>query len=262
MIKLIASDLDGTLLLNGAQSLREETCRLIHRLYTEKGIRFVSASGRQYDNQRRLFAPVADEIAYICENGCLSFCEGDMLHLELMDRKLGQEIMQDILSRPGEEILLSGIHTSYLMPKEESYVVHMRDVVKNNVTVVEDIFATQEPYFKISVYAREGIEPHAAYWHDKYGGRVHVVTSGNAWLDMMPKHVNKRTGLEKIINRLGIAPEECVAFGDNYNDLEMLSYVGMPVTMDTAVSGVRDMCSRHTDTVEHGLQNILDGTFE
>ena len=88
MIKLIASDLDGTLLLNGAQSLREETCRLIHRLYTEKGIRFVSASGRQYDNQRRLFAPVADEIAYICENGCLSFCEGDMLHLELMDRKL------------------------------------------------------------------------------------------------------------------------------------------------------------------------------
>ena len=79
---------------------------------------------------------------------------------------------------------------------------------------------------------------------------------------MMPKHVNKRTGLEKILDRLGIAPEECVAFGDNYNDLEMLSYVGMPVTMDTAVSGVRDMCSRHTDTVEHGLQNILDGTFE
>ena len=70
MIKLIASDLDGTLLLNGAQSLREETCRLIHRLYTEKGIRFVSASGRQYDNQRRLFAPVADEIAYIC---CYSY---------------------------------------------------------------------------------------------------------------------------------------------------------------------------------------------
>ena len=136
MIKLIASDLDGTLLLNGAQSLREDTCKLIHRLYTEKGIRFVSASGRQYDNQRRLFAPVADEIAYICENGCLSFCDQDMLHLELMDRKLGQEIMQDILSRPGEEILLSGIHTSYLMPKEESYVVHMRDVVKNNVTVV------------------------------------------------------------------------------------------------------------------------------
>lgn len=261
MIKLIASDLDGTLLLHGAQSLREDTCELIHRLYVEKGIRFVSASGRQYDNQRRLFAPVADEIAYICENGCLSFCDGEMLHLELMDHELGQKIMQDILSRSGEEVLLSGVHTSYLMPKEESYVVHMRDVVKNNVTVVEDIFATKEPYFKISVYAREGIESHAAYWKDRYGDRVHVVTSGNAWLDMMPAYVNKRTGLEKILKRLNIRPEECVAFGDNYNDSEMLAYVGMPVAMDTAVPGVYDMCSRHIDTVENGLLKILNGTF-
>lgn len=262
MIKLIASDLDGTLLLNGAQSLRDDTCELIHRLYTEKGIRFVSASGRQYDNQRRLFAPVSDEIAYICENGCLSFFDGEMLHQELMDRALGQEIMRDILSRPGEEILLSGIHTSYLMPKEASYVSHMRDVVRNNVTVVEDIFATEEPYFKISVYAREGIEAHADYWQKMYGDRVHVVTSGNAWLDMMPKHVNKRTGLEKILERLGIAPEECVAFGDNFNDMEMLEYAGLPVTMDTAVQEVRDICERHTDTVENGLLKILNGTFE
>lgn len=261
MIKLVASDLDGTLLLHGAQSLQSDTCELIHRLYTEKGIRFVSASGRQYDNQRRLFAPVADEIAYICENGCLSFCDGEMLHQELMDRALGQEIMKDILSRPGEEILLSGIHTSYLMPKEASYVSHMRDVVRNNVTVVDDIFATEEPYFKISVYAKEGIDSHADYWLSTYKDRVHVVTSGNAWLDMMPMHVNKRTGLEKILKRLGIAPDECVAFGDNFNDLEMLGYAGMPVTMDTAVPGVHDLCERHTDTVENGLRKILQGKF-
>ncbi len=261
MIKLIASDLDGTLLLHGAQTLRTETCGLIHRLYKEKGIYFVSASGRQYDNQRRLFAPVADEIAYICENGCLSFFKGDMLHLELMDRELGQEIMRDIYSRPGEEILLSGIHTSYLMPKDPAYVVHMRDVVKNNVTVVSDIFATKEPYFKISVYAPEGIASRATYWEEKYGDRVHVVTSGNAWLDMMPMHVNKRTGLEHILKRLGIAPDECVAFGDNFNDMEMLSFVGMPVTMDTAVPGVYETCERHTDTVENGLRKILNDEF-
>ena len=261
MIKLVASDLDGTLLLNGAQALGADTCGLIHRLYEEKGIYFVSASGRQYDNQQRLFAPVADEIAYICENGCLSFYRDDMLHLELMDRALGQEIMRDINSRPGEEILLSGIHTSYLMPKDPEYVVHMRDVVKNNVTVVPDIFATEEPYFKISVYAPEGIAPHASYWEETYGDRVHVVTSGNAWLDMMPMHVNKRTGLEHILQRLGIAPDECVAFGDNFNDMEMLSFVGMPVTMDTAVAGVYETCARHTDTVENGLRKILNDEF-
>ncbi len=54
MIKLIASDLDGTLLHNGAQKLTPRAIELIHEL-TQKGIHFVAASGRQYDNERRLF---------------------------------------------------------------------------------------------------------------------------------------------------------------------------------------------------------------
>ena len=49
MIKLVASDLDGTLLLNGAQSLPEELFPLIKEL-KELGILFVAASGRQYAN--------------------------------------------------------------------------------------------------------------------------------------------------------------------------------------------------------------------
>ena len=53
MIKLIASDLDGTLLQNDAQELTPRAVELIRSL-TQKGIRFVAASGRQYDNERRL----------------------------------------------------------------------------------------------------------------------------------------------------------------------------------------------------------------
>ena len=70
MIKLIASDLDGTLLHGGEQSLSPRTLSLIRRL-TEKGIRFIAASGRQYDNERRLFADIQDHISYIAENGAL-----------------------------------------------------------------------------------------------------------------------------------------------------------------------------------------------
>ena len=79
-IKLVASDLDGTLLLNGAQKLQPQTCGLIRRLREEKGILFLAASGRQVDNLERLFAPVKDEIAYLCENGCLCFCGGKKIH--------------------------------------------------------------------------------------------------------------------------------------------------------------------------------------
>ena len=54
MIKLIASDLDGTLLQDGTQELTPRAISLIHSL-TQKGIHFVAASGRQYTNERILY---------------------------------------------------------------------------------------------------------------------------------------------------------------------------------------------------------------
>lgn len=261
MIKLVASDLDGTLLLGGAQSLKPDTCRLIHRLREEKGILFLAASGRQYGNLRNLFAPVADEISYICENGCLSFYQGELIHRCQMERETGQLIMRGIEETDGAEILLSGIYTSYVQPKEMSFYYHMRDVVKNHVTLVEDIYATEEPYFKISVYEKDGVGHHTDFWKEKFQDLANVVVSGNCWVDMMPKGIDKGYGMERLLKHLGIAPDECVAFGDNFNDREMLAYVGESVAVDSAVPEIYQMCSRHTDTVEHGLQKILDGEW-
>lgn len=254
-IRLVASDLDGTLLLNGAQTLQEDTCHLIREL-TERGVIFLAASGRQYANLRRLFAPVKDEIAYLCENGCLSFLHGKMLHKETMDRALGQEIIRTIQERDGCEVLLSGVDTSYLQPKKMSYYYHMRDVVKNNVTLLTDLFAVKEPYFKISVYEEGGLRD-ASYWKEHFGDRCTVVTSGNDWLDLMPKGVHKGFALKKILQALQISPNECLAFGDNYNDREMLSLVGFPAAVQTAKPEIRRMCRYETGTVEHALEKLL-----
>ena len=57
MIKLVASDLDGTLLHNYQQTVPKEIYDTIKALH-EKGIIFTAASGRQYANIRRLFAPL------------------------------------------------------------------------------------------------------------------------------------------------------------------------------------------------------------
>ena len=67
MIKLIASDLDGTL-FKPHGVLPDETFNLIERLY-EKGITFAPASGRQLPNLLQIFKPVLDKIAIIAENG-------------------------------------------------------------------------------------------------------------------------------------------------------------------------------------------------
>ena len=60
MIHLIASDIDGTLLQGGQTRLDPALFDVIERL-EQHGIRFAAASGRQYTNLRRLFAPVADK---------------------------------------------------------------------------------------------------------------------------------------------------------------------------------------------------------
>lgn len=256
MVKLVISDLDGTLLLNGSQELPEGVCDLILRL-KEKGILFVAASGRQYANLRRLFEPVKDEIGYICENGCLVFYKGKRLYKAQMDWQTGQKILEEIMKTADVEALLSGENTSYIQPKKDSYRYHLEHVVKNNVTVVEDIRATEEPYFKISVYEETGILKQADRWKKKFGEKVTVVTSGNEWLDMMPYEVNKGKALKILLEFLGIEAKDCMAFGDNYNDIEMLQMAGISYAMDTAQPEVKELCSCYTDRVEHVLEQLL-----
>ncbi|MGI6095562.1 MAG: HAD family hydrolase [Lachnospiraceae bacterium] len=258
MIKLVACDLDGTLLLHGSQELDAEIYTCIRQM-KEQGILFVAASGRQYANLQRLFAPVKDDIAYICENGCLVIYQGEVLYKAELSWELGQEILHSIWKKDTAEILLSGENTSYLQPKKASYLVHMRDVVKNNITVVEDIFHTPEPYFKISVYEEDGIEKTEHDWKEQFQDKVTVVTSGNAWLDMMPKGVNKGMALAVLQQELAVTVKECMAFGDHYNDLEMLQAVEYGFAMDSGQEEIRRLCKYHTPSVEAILKKVIKG---
>ncbi|MEI3220977.1 MAG: HAD hydrolase family protein [Dorea sp.] len=65
MIKLIASDIDGTLLTNHGQIVFERTADLIRRLI-DKGIYFTAASRRQYSNTRPMFDPPMAEYLLCC----------------------------------------------------------------------------------------------------------------------------------------------------------------------------------------------------
>ncbi len=120
MLKLIASDLDGTL-LQGTREISREAVAMIKKL-SEMGILFAAASGRQYPNLRRLFEPVKDDIAYICENGALVVYQGRVLHKDVFDRTLGDEILESILEKESAEALVSGESTCYIQPKKPSFM--------------------------------------------------------------------------------------------------------------------------------------------
>ena len=97
MIKLIATDLDGTLLQNGSQSLSEDTLELIRRVQ-ESGILMTAASGRQYPNLCRLFSDASARMAFICENGSLVRYQGEDILKEPLPAPLCGELIEDIIT--------------------------------------------------------------------------------------------------------------------------------------------------------------------
>lgn len=256
-IKIIACDLDGTLLLNGAQQLRPETCGLIRRLKEEKGISFCAASGRQYANLKRLFEPIMDQIYYLCENGCLCYCNGKRIHREVMETALARKIISMIRSGSTAEILVSGENIHYIQPNDISFYHHMHDVVKNDVLIYPDLLNIPEPYLKISIFEKGGLYD-AAKWQQMFGELCTVVAGQGEWLDMMPWGVNKSKGLKAVLDYLEIDPSECMAIGDNDNDREMLDAVGFPAAVKSAKESIRKLAQIETDTVEHLFEEMLN----
>lgn len=255
MVRLIASDLDGTLLIDGNREVSEEAINLIKKL-NDNDILFVAASGRQYPNLKRLFAEVSGDIVYICENGALVKYKEETLFKCSFEKDMAKAIIEDILSKDGCEVLISGECTSYLIPKKESYVDHMKNFVKNHVTVVEGFEDIKEDIIKISVYKESGVDDVCDYFDEKWSGKAQCTVSGVCWQDFVPKGVDKGTALEIIQERFKVEPDFTMCFGDNYNDLAMFERAHFSYAMSTAKSEIRAKARYVTMSVENILYDV------
>lgn len=253
MIKFIASDLDGTILANGAQSVDKSLFETIHRI-SEKGILFAPASGRQYQSLKMLFEPLEKELIYIAENGAVVMYNEEPLYTKPMDRRTALEIIEDIYQKDECEVLISGLHTAYIKPKSEVYLHRMTSVVKYKTSIVESFDEIEEDILKISVCNLSGIGNSQDYFVNKWSDRVLTAVSGEYYLDFTAHGVNKGTAIQHIQERLGISPEECMAFGDNFNDIEMFESVGFSYAMENAAEDVKKHAKYTTGMVEQTLK--------
>ena len=256
-IQLVASDIDGTLLLNGAKALDSEIFKLIRELH-KKGILFMAASGREYTNLRNLFAPVADDIAYLCLNGCLTFYHNECISKEIMDTTIARKLITTIQNDSNAEVLVSGEKTCYITPKNQSYYEHLTTTVKNHVTVIDDLLNIPESYTKISAYFKDGVNKNYQRYADMFDQDITVQIGGKCWLDCAPKGVNKSTGFLKLLAYLNISTENTVMFGDNDNDKQILQTCGYPISMETAVPSIYKLFPTHVNSVNEGIHSILD----
>ena len=98
----------------------------------------------------------------------------------------------------------------------------------------------------------------AAGWR----GRVEPTTSGHGSIDLILPGCHKASGLRRLAERWGITPEQCAAFGDGGNDIEMLRYCGHSYAMANAPAEVkqaaRAVCPSNE---EDGVLSTLETLF-
>lgn len=254
MIRLIATDLDGTLLESDG-ALPEGIFETIEEL-TAMGIRFVASSGRQYDNLRRLFAPVADRMDYVCENGALSVMNGEVIGTIPIPEAMAREIISDV-EEAGMNLLISGRYTTYVLDQNRAYTDDIIYRLRNTTTVLHDVREITEPMLKISGQMDKGLEKVVPHFLEKWGRLLTATVSGPDWFDFTV--ANKGMGLRVLMERLGIQKEEAAAFGDNFNDETMLDSVGYPFLMAHAdpmlrKAGVR-LCDKELPVLREIIKN-------
>lgn len=257
MIKLIASDLDGTLLTNGAKELTTELFDLILAL-KEKGIYFAAASGRQIASLRNLFGPVADEISYITENGAVCVCDGELISTTAIDHDLALRIIECTQKLPNRKTLVSCVDTCYVESSDEEFYNLIRYGYNNATSVIDNLTDITEPIVKIAVYDTCDPKGTLEYCTDIFKDEVNVVTAGNYWVDFVPFHSNKGTALKTLAEHLGLELKDTMVFGDQQNDIEMLKAAGTSYAMDTASSDVAACADHITDSVEKILKQYLE----
>lgn len=256
MIRLIASDLDGTLLKDGSQELNPELFDIIMKL-KEKEIYFAAASGRHFQSIRDLFFPIKDEISYITENGSLTLHNGAIIAKGSIDRTLGQEIMKSIQAKKGCNVMLSTEQGLFVEDKDTRFLDFLTNTLKYEYQVTDNILAIPHDYLKIAVCNFDGTDAFADHFHNLFSNLIDVVTSGNIWVDFIAPDANKGSSLLALLNHLGITREECIAFGDQFNDIEMLQVAGKGYAMTTCAKGVEAYADAQVDSVEEVLKKLL-----
>ena len=261
MIKLIACDIDGTLIPYGQTSLPQGLFPLVNAL-NEKGILFCPASGRQYHSLRGLFATVAHRAYFICENGAAVFGPSEaeetapLLSKTAFPHSEALALCRDIMACPEGDVFISGQNTTYVCGCGEALIRHTETILGNRIQEVRDPADIPEDIIKISAYCPGGIADTFTRL-EKWGKVFRMAEAGPMWVDFTLS--DKGTGILALCRALGVDPCDVAAIGDNWNDLAMLQAVGHPYLMSCADPKLKELIPRHCDDPLQVMGAILEG---
>jgi Cof subfamily protein (haloacid dehalogenase superfamily) len=253
--KLVIVDIDGTILPH-AGTISMATKQAVQQL-KDKNIKVVIATGR---------APYfADFIAKdlginsaVYFNGSYVFHEG----IEIYKNSIQKNTLKNVLQLSNDfhhPITFLGGRSFRATEINHPYIVEAYQYDPWKPEMAPANYWRNEDIYQLFLHCAAGEE--AAYQSHIPELDFRRWTSGLPTCDVNLANSNKAVGLTKLLEKLGIAPDEAVAFGDGLNDIEMLSFVGMGVAMGDARDEVKHAANMVTlsaveDGVRHGLKKL------
>ena len=237
-IRLIATDMDGTLLNSNGQ-LPSDFYTVFHKL-REKDIIFAAASGRQYFTLLKNFKEVADDMLFIAENGSYVVYHGKAIAVHPLKRTLAHQLIEKGRTIEQSYIVLATSEGAYIESTDERFV---REVNKYYVKcqVVDDLLSIRGDILKVTICDFKGAEHNSYLAYEMFKDQVQMSIAGDIWLDMMANGVNKGKAIEDIQEQLGMGYEETMVFGDYLNDYEMLQKAYYSYAMANAHPNLKEI---------------------
>ena len=260
--KAICSDIDGTL-LNKERVLSPKTLSVFSQLPPE--VQIILASSRMPKAMRHLQEDLnITHSPLICYNGAyvLAFDEGGGTH-ELHSSPVPVEICSELADFTRRINLHLGLYyadewyvrgTDYWSAREEN-----NTRVSSQIADFGEVLQAWESEGKgghkmMCMGEAKDVQATEDFLRERYADRLHLYRSKDTYLEISDRSISKAGALEKVIAHLdNFQIHEVVAFGDNYNDMDLLKAVGLGVAVGNARAEVLEMADAET------LRNTEDG---
>lgn len=238
MIKIFASDLDGTL-LPPTKIMPDETFGLIKKIKASGGL-FVPASGRQLPNLLKLFSPVKDDVAIIAENGGVVWQGGKVIFTDPTPAQDVKRALDVIRKEKHLHPVVCCPDCAYVEDEDEKFLTVLKRSYSAFKPVADlDEVIGDESVIKISVWDELPAAEHGGIILPPKIDGLRTMISGIDWIDVSVKGANKGKALAALMQLLGVDKCDCVAFGDHMNDLEMLKASGKPFVTANAFPALK-----------------------
>lgn len=251
MIRLIATDLDGTLLA-GKSNLPEENIAALRRAM-DTGVRLVLSSGRIIEAMTGLADKIGVNAPLIVYNGAMVY---DYKNDEIL---YGKTIPWEIAAEVIRHVETTGVHVQacpgrgYFFREKNRWTDYYEDKVGPKGTAVHMPLSDwlHQDVYKLLCLGESHLLEGLVRDLTPLFPDVSFIKSADTHLEVVARGVDKADGLRFLSAQLGIDPSEIMAFGDEQNDLGMLDFAGEGYLMENAPEPLRRLpykiAPRNTD---------------